>query len=150
MRNLGLQFCHLLLTYIFFFIRLPSEFLCWHGDVQPPHLVQPCYIALGRALNWGLYPDIDSGTTATRHPAVWIVTSYSYLWAINIVIQSGDSNLGPKCLSLLELLTSINIVSNTQPNPDLKDCSKQYHLNGFYLQPLNLWKTIFVFNISVA
>ena len=26
------------------------------GDV-PPHLAQPCYVALGRALIWGLYPD---------------------------------------------------------------------------------------------
>ena len=26
------------------------------GDV-PPHLAQPCYVSLGRALIWGLYPD---------------------------------------------------------------------------------------------
>ena len=24
---------------------------------MPPHLVQPCYVALGQALIWGLYPD---------------------------------------------------------------------------------------------
>ena len=23
----------------------------------PPHLAQPCYVALGQALIWGLYPD---------------------------------------------------------------------------------------------
>ena len=37
----------------------------------------------------------------TRHPA-WIATKYFYFWAINIIIPSGDSNLGPKPLSLLE------------------------------------------------
>ena len=31
-----------------------------HGDV-PPHLAQPCYVALGRALIWGLYPDEVEG-----------------------------------------------------------------------------------------
>ena len=30
------------------------------GDV-PPHLAQPCCVALGRALIWGLYPDWFEG-----------------------------------------------------------------------------------------
>ena len=30
------------------------------GNV-PPHLVQPCYLALGRALIWGLYPNWFEG-----------------------------------------------------------------------------------------
>ena len=36
---------------------LRNFFLCWdhwHGDV-PPHLAQPCFVALGRALIWGIY-----------------------------------------------------------------------------------------------
>ena len=30
------------------------------GDV-PSHLAQPCYVALGQALIWGLYPDWFEG-----------------------------------------------------------------------------------------
>ena len=44
---------------LWFFLSafLPNFFLCQDGlsgDV-PPHLAQPCYVALGRALIWGLY-----------------------------------------------------------------------------------------------
>ena len=36
-------------------IRVYLEGIFWHGDV-PPHVVQPCYVALGRALIfWGLF-----------------------------------------------------------------------------------------------
>ena len=45
----------LCVEYIFFYF-LRNFFLCqdrWHGDV-PPHLAQPCYVALGQALDWGL------------------------------------------------------------------------------------------------
>ena len=40
---------------------LLNFFLCldrWHGDVSP-HLAQPCYVAPGRALDLGLYPDLS-------------------------------------------------------------------------------------------
>ena len=43
---------------------LQNFFLCydsWHGDV-PPHLAQPCNVALGRTLIWGLYPDEVEGS----------------------------------------------------------------------------------------
>ena len=32
----------------------------------------------------------------TRRPAIWIATKYFFFWAINILIPSVDSNLGPK------------------------------------------------------
>ena len=44
----------------FFIIPLPLEFLTASGPSEcdvPPHLAQPCCVALRRALIWGLYPD---------------------------------------------------------------------------------------------
>ena len=72
----------------FFSAFLWNFFLCqnrWHGDV-PPHLAQPCYVALGWALDSGLL-------------------CYFKLWVINIVIPIRDLNLGLKHLSLLEFET---------------------------------------------
>ena len=51
-------------------------FLCLSDDV-PPHLVQPCYVALGRALIWGLYPDWLWGITYKLVP---IFRYYSITW----------------------------------------------------------------------
>ena len=48
----------------FFIICLPLEFLPVLGLLTqnvPPHLVQPCYVALGWALLWGLYSDEVEG-----------------------------------------------------------------------------------------
>ena len=48
--------------FFFFFFCLPSSQISFlrhnqlSGDL-PPHLVQPCKLALGEALIWGLYPD---------------------------------------------------------------------------------------------
>ena len=53
---------HYLCTKVFLSTILWNFFLCKdqrHGDV-PPHLVQSCYVALGRALVWGLFPIITS------------------------------------------------------------------------------------------
>ena len=65
-----------------FFFTFLRNFLLWQGDV-PPHLVQPCYVALGQALF-----DIESNTTATWCPTIWIVTSRFWLWAIHIIVMS--------------------------------------------------------------
>ena len=45
---------------------------------------------------------VDLRTSVTRRPAIWLATKNFYFWAINIIIPSGDSNLGPKAFSLLE------------------------------------------------
>ena len=42
----------------------------------------------------GLKSYIVSDTCHNQHPTIWIVASHFWLWAINIVIQSGDSNPG--------------------------------------------------------
>ena len=59
-----------------FFFYLPTSGISscvrtvWHGDV-PPHLAQPCYVALGRALDLGLIrglhtiPMLGSWSSAT-------------------------------------------------------------------------------------
>ena len=52
-----------ILTPSFFSAFLQNFFLCQDrlsGDV-PPHLAQPCYVALGWALILGLYPDLSWG-----------------------------------------------------------------------------------------
>ena len=64
-----------------FFIRLPPEFLScvsWTADM-PPHLAQPCYVALGQALIWGLYPyelralfNSHNTLLATASTAYWL------------------------------------------------------------------------------
>ena len=55
--NLKKIFIQIISSFLSPFLR--NFFLCQDrlsGDV-PPHLAQPCYIALGWALIWGLYPD---------------------------------------------------------------------------------------------
>ena len=65
------------------------------GDV-PPHLTQPCYVALGRALILGLY-----------HPVPCYLNSDKLFLYLSDRYRNPeqDSNLGPKPLSLLEFKT---------------------------------------------
>ena len=48
---------------------------------------------------------VQFSTCAQLNFEIWIATKNFYYWAINILILSGDSNLGSKPLSLLEFET---------------------------------------------
>ena len=74
------------LTARVFFICLPLEFLpcvsdCWHSDV-PPHLAQPCNVALGRALIWGFCS--CEWVSSWMPSKLWILL-FSQLWCQIII-----------------------------------------------------------------
>ena len=62
-------------------------FLCqdhWHGDV-PPHLAQPCCVALGWALIRGLCPDLCEGSvspTLLRVRTLYLCLVHGYLQTV--------------------------------------------------------------------
>ena len=94
--------------HIFLSTLLQNFFLCQdrQSSVVPPHLAQPCYVALGRALIWGLNPDWFEGSVnwvpITRLGPTVTVTA-GPLWYHIITCLEWDLNLGPKsrlCLNL--------------------------------------------------
>ena len=59
----------------------------------PPHLAQPCYVALGRALIWGLYPikykiQYNTNWTSIKPGEVYIISHSRPIFGR---LQNGDS-----------------------------------------------------------
>ena len=83
---------------------------------MPPHLVQPCFVALGWALIWGLYPDEFEGFNVVSHHFCLSLSLFInrymnsdklfIMQAINIVTPSGIQTW------IFSLQLCLNIVDN--------------------------------------
>ena len=107
------------------------------GDV-PPHLAQPCYVAIGQALIWGFS---FSKPNSACFPAHWGIFTIVVQWIFWLQISS--AHCGPACWQRqawghLHPSTSTNLLGTSTP-----PCPPPQHLTSTHFsQALSFWKIV--------
>ena len=84
-------------NYFLFFINFFLRQDHLSSDV-PPHLTQPCYVAIGRALIWGLYPywlraRNEAFVIARVNPLLVKLLAYMCVLGGNVLLYSTTNDL---------------------------------------------------------